>query len=243
MKPVLNFFLRGFTALTLSSCILQSAESEWIELINDSGLSSFRAPLGDWNTASDAKLDPSNEQQLKTNAGAGLITNGSPGKTKNIFSTMEHGDIEAHIEFMIPKKANSGIYFMGRYEVQVYDSHGVEDPRFYHCGGIYERHKWPENYGFEGTAPRVNAALPAGEWQTYHIIFHAPRFDQEGNKIKNAVFVKVVHNGTVIHENQEVTGPTRAAGFGDEKPLGPLMIQGDHGPVAYRSIRIKPLQK
>lgn len=142
---------------------------------------------------------------------------------------------------MVPEKANSGIYFMGRYEIQILDSHGVDALRFYHCGGVYERHKWPENYGYEGTAPRVNAARPAGEWQTYEITFRAPRFDVEGKKIQNAMFVKVVHNGIVIHENQEVTGPTRAAAFGDEKPLGPLMIQGDHGPVALRNVRIRSL--
>ena len=58
----------------------------------------------------------------------------------------------------------------------------------------------------------------------------------------NAKFVKVVHNGVVIHENVEVTGPTRAAAFEDEKPTGPLMLQGDHGPVAYRNLWIRPLE-
>jgi hypothetical protein len=54
--------------------------------------------------------------------------------------------------------------------------------------------------------------------------------------------VSVVHNGKVVHENIEVTGPTRAAGFNDEQATGPLMIQGDHGPVAYRNIRIRSLK-
>ena len=64
------------------------------------------------------------------------------------------------------------------------------------------------------------------------------RVSASGQKTANAIFVKVVHNGKVIHENQEVTGPTRAAAFNDEKPLGPMMFQGDHGPVAYRNVRI-----
>ena len=55
--------------------------------------------------------------------------------------------------------------------------------------------------------------------------------------------MKVVHNGKVVHENVEVTGPTRSPGFQDEKALGPLMLQGDHGPVAYRNIRLEPLAK
>ncbi len=72
-------------------------------------------------------------------------------------------------------------------------------------------------------------------------MFRAPRFDDEGRKTRNAVFEKVVLNGEVIHENQEVTGPTRAAMFSDEAPRGPLMLQGDHGPVAYRNIRWRAL--
>ena len=67
---------------------------------------------------------------------------------------------------------------------------------------------------------------------------HAPRFDENGKKTANAKFVKVVHNGVVIHEDVEVKGPTTAALGGPEKPRGPLMLQGDHGPVAYRKIKI-----
>ncbi len=72
------------------------------------------------------------------------------------------------------------------------------------------------------------------------IIAHITK--QDGKKIEDARFVKVVHNGKVIHENATTTGPTRAAAFKDEKPMGPLMIQGDHGPVAYRNVRIKPIK-
>ena len=62
-----------------------------------------------------------------------------------------------------------------------------------------------------------------------------------GVKISNAKFIRVTHNGTVIHENVELSGPTRAAMFGDESTRGPLMLQGDHGPVAYRNIRLRSL--
>ncbi len=73
--------------------------------------------------------------------------------------------------------------------------------------------------------------------------FRATRFDAQGRKTENARFVKVVHNGQVIHENVEVTGPTRSATYeqAPEKPQGPLMLQGDHGPVAYRNITLKPI--
>jgi hypothetical protein len=67
-------------------------------------------------------------------------------------------------------------------------------------------------------------------------VFKAPRFNRRGRKQANARFVKVVHNGIVIHENQEVTGMTRSGMSEKEKSTGPLMLQGDHGPVAYRNI-------
>jgi hypothetical protein len=129
------------------------------------------------------------------------------------------------------------VYLQGRYEVQIFDSWGVEKPGFGDCGGIYQRGRDGER--FEGHSPRENASRPPGEWQTFDIIFQAPRFDAAGGKTANARFVRVVHNGVVIHENVEVTGPTRAATFEDEKALGPLMLQGDHGPVAYRNIVVK----
>ena len=174
-----------------------------------------------------------------TSPGTGVAVNGPKGRTRNLFSRLGHGDVEAHIEFMVPKGSNSGVYFQGRYEVQILDSWGVEHPKYGDCGGIYQR--WKDGKGFEGRPPRVNASRPPGQWQTFDCVFRAPRFNAQGQKIANAKFVKVVHNGTVVHENVEVTGPTRAAAFGDEKPTGPLMLQGDHGPVAYRNIRLRPL--
>jgi hypothetical protein len=149
--------------------------------------------------------------------------------------------IIAHIEFMVPKGSNSGVYFMGRYEIQVLDSWGKEEVIHSDAGGIYER--WDENRepkGYEGVRPRKNASRKPGEWQEFDVIFQAPRFDSDGKKIANATFIKVIHNGIVIHENVEVTGPTRAAmnEYDPEQSKGPLMLQGDHGPVAYRNIWI-----
>ncbi|MHC4808639.1 MAG: 3-keto-disaccharide hydrolase, partial [Planctomycetota bacterium] len=153
-------------------------------------------------------------------------------------------DVRAHIEFMVPRGSNSGVYFMGRYEIQILDSWGKKQPTFSDCGGIYQR--WDDKRtpkGYEGRPPRVNASLPPGQWQTFDVIFRAPRFDKTGKKIANARFVKVIHNGILVHRNAEVTGPTRAGTYRDEKPRGPLMLQGDHGPVAYRNIWIVPLKK
>ncbi len=81
-----------------------------------------------------------------------------------------------------------------------------------------------------------------GEWNTYAIHWQAPKFDAAGKKMVNAKFLKVVLNGAIIHENVEMKGPTPGGVDGKEKARGPLMFQGNHGPVAYRDIRIAPLQ-
>ena len=214
---------------------------EWVELIGK-GLDGWRKPTHAWQTVGEAVVDPANPKLLATKPGQGILVNGPKGKTRNLFSALEHGGCEAHIEFMVPKGSNSGIYFMGRYEIQVLDSWGVKKLKHGDCGGIYQR--WDSKRkppGFEGHPPRVNASRPPGEWQTFGVTFRAPRFDKRGTKIANACFVKVVHNGLVVHESVEVTGPTRAAAFRDEKPAGPLMLQGDHGPVAYRHLRMRVL--
>ncbi len=150
--------------------------------------------------------------------------------------------MQLHVEFLVSKGSNSGVYLMGRYEVQVLDSWGKTELKYGDCGGIYQRHNFETNTGFEGHPPRVNASKKPGEWQSFDITFRAPRFDAEGKKTKDAVFEKVLLNGVVIHENVPGTGPTRSSTWNDEKPLGQLMFQGNHGPVAYRNVRLAPLR-
>jgi len=223
--------------------------AEWVDLLPGPAMDGWKKrPTGEWAMVGKAVKDPNDEKAIAVKEGKGAIYNGAKGRTVNLFSDAEHGDVAAHIEFLVPKGSNSGVYFQGRYEIQVYDSYGVEKGEYpgIECGGIYER--WEESRGkgkegFEGHSPRTNASRPPGQWQSFDVVFQAPRFDDTGRKVANARFVKVVHNGIVIHENVELTGPTRGAAFGDEKPLGPLMLQGDHGPVAYRNIRILPLGK
>lgn len=211
-----------------------------VALPRGKALEGFRGNTGDWRNVGEVFQDAKNPRALASKPGSGVLVNGPRGRTRNLVIEMEHADVEAHIEFMVPKGSNSGVYFQGRYEIQVFDSWGVKKPRHSDCGGIYQR--WARGRGFEGRPPRVNASLEPGKWQTFDVIFRAPRFDKSGKKIANACFVKVVHNGKVVHENEELTGPTRAAMFGDERPTGPMMFQGDHGPVAYRNIRITPLK-
>jgi hypothetical protein len=219
--------------------IWMGSSSDWISL---DSVEAWRGNTGDWVFVGDAMLKADDPAKLSTKPGAGTMVNGPVGRTANLMSEVEFGDVEAHVEFMVPKGSNSGVYFQGRYEIQVFDSWGASEPKFSDCGGIYQRYDEEQKRGWEGRAPRVNASKAPGEWQSFEVVFRAPRFDAAGRKTANALFVKVIQNGIVIHENVEVTGPTRAAAFRDEKPLGPLMLQGDHGPVAYRNVRIRPAE-
>src|SRR5690606_13008133 len=111
-------------------------------------------------------------------------------------------------------------------------------------GAIYER--WDDSKpegskGYEGTPPSTNACSAPGTSQTFKIKFRAPRFDAAGQKIENARFIRVEHNGVVIHEDVEVTGPTRGGAEG-EVAAAPLVVQGDHGPVAFRKFVVRPAQ-
>ncbi len=205
------------------------------------GIEDFEKPLGDWFEAGDARLNADDEKKLDALAGEGVLINGENGRTVHLITGEQHGDLELQLEFMVPKGSNSGVYLQGRYEIQILDSWGKEKPGSGDCGGIYQR--WDENRqgnkGYEGTPPPVNACKKPGEWQSLTITFKAPRFNSKGEKTKNAQFKRVILNGITLHKNVEVTGPTRSSLNEEEGALGSLMLQGDHGPVAYRNIRIK----
>lgn len=206
-------------------------------------LQAFSETGDNWSIAGNVESDYQTAQSMDIVEGDGVLVNNPSGEAgKNLFTELEHGDLELKLEFLVPKGSNSGIYFQGRYETQILDSWKVDDPQFSDVGGIYQR--WDDSLdegdrGYEGSAPTVNAALAPGLWQEYHILFRAPRFDDAGNKVKNARFEWVYLNGVLVQEDVEVTGPTRAAAFDKEVPAGPLMLQGDHGPVAFRNIEYK----
>ncbi|MHC4532816.1 MAG: 3-keto-disaccharide hydrolase [Planctomycetota bacterium] len=226
--------------LLLVAVDVSAKESGKSVVLTGGDFSQWRDNTGQWQIVGDVFMKPDNNRLLSSKSGTGVILNGPTGRTSNLFSKAQFGDVKAHIEFMVPKGSNSGVYFNGRYEIQVLDSWGVKKLKHGDCGGIYQR--WDENRepkGFEGYPPRVNASRQPGQWQTFDVIFRAPRFNRRGQKVANARFEKVVHNGTVVHADVEVSGPTRASAYNDEKPTGPLMLQGDHGPVAYRNIRIE----
>lgn len=242
-KVALVLMVSGFVALGSMGAagVAQAAE---VELIGKKGMAEWRTPTGTWQNTGGAKVDADNPKALVAlkEKRSGTIIAGHQGKTKNLISVEEFGDCQLHVEFMVPANSNSGVYLMARYEVQVFSSFGVKAPTYTDCGGIYQR--WDNNrpkgkQGYEGHSPKTNASKPDGQWQTFDITFRAPRFDADGKKIKNAMFVRVMHNGVTVHENVEVTGTTRSGTYNDEKKMGPLMLQGDHGPVAYRNIVMK----
>ena len=213
------------------------------EVIELSGTKAFKDAGENWHIAGDVYAPRDGQGQIEQHEGEGVLVNLPTEEHKdNLFTSFEHGDIEVELDFMMPKGSNSGIYLQGRYEVQLFDSWGVAGPKHSDGGGIYQR--WDESRpegekGYEGHAPSINVAKAPGLWQHLAIRFKAPDFDENGKKITNAKFLEVIMNGVTLHQNVEVTGPTRAAAFEDEQPLGPLMIQGDHGPVAFRNIRYK----
>jgi hypothetical protein len=219
----------------------RAGEGGWTDLTAQ-GLEAWQKPTGDWFVAGGVSLDAQNPKLLAATPGTGVLVNGKTGRTRNLLSKEKYGDIEVHVEFLIPKRSNSGVKFEGLYEIQIFDSFGVKNLTGSDCGGIYPRAEQKPVYHHidKGIAPRTNAARPAGEWQTLDVIFQAPRFDAAGKKTANARFVKVVLNGQVIHEDVEVKTPTGHAWHDKEIPRGSLLLQGDHGPVAFRNIRVRP---
>ena len=194
-----------------------------------------------WQIAGDVNADIEKRYAMTSSAGAGVLVN-IPDKENrdNLISVEEYGDVDASFDFMMAAHSNSGFYLMGRYEIQLLDSWGVKNPKTGDCGGIYKRRRFEgeKEILWEGHAPMQNACLAPGLWQHLDISFQAPRFDASGKKTANAKVLKVIMNGVTLHENIELTGPTGGPISEDEAATGPFMIQGDHGPVAFKNIKV-----
>jgi|SRR5206468_6864428 len=162
--------------------------------------------------------------------------------TGAIHTKLQFGDCQLHIEWMTPtpphgesqERGNSGVFLMGRYEVQVLDS--------------YENKTYPDGQAaavYGQYPPLVNASRPPGEWQTYDIMFHRPRFNARG-KLLAPARVTVLHNGVLVQDNVLLTGPTahqHRPPYVMHPDKLPLALQ-DHGnPVRYRNIWIRNLQE
>jgi len=140
----------------------------------------------------------------------------SPHSGANLVTDEKFTDFKLHIEFKCPKGSNSGVYLRGRYEVQIMDDQGDLHPAFDHLSGVY---------GF--LSPSEHASKGSGVWQSYDITLVGR-------------MVTVVLNGKTVIANQEIPGITGGALDSREGEPGPIYLQGDHGPIEYRNIRITP---
>lgn len=151
------------------------------------------------------------------------------------------GDCQLHVEWATPAevkgegqgRGNSGVFLQGRYELQVLDSYN--NKTYYHgqAGAIYKEY-----------APLVNACRKPGEWQTYDVIYHAPKFDENGNVLK-AARITVLQNGVLVQDNVEIKGHTANVGvhkYQSHGPKEPLILQDHHNPVRFRNIWIRELR-
>jgi hypothetical protein len=176
-------------------------------------------------------------------AGWKLVEDGAMEVVKgagDIWTRDEFGDCQLHLEWRSPTeikgngqgRANSGLFLMGRYEVQILDNY--DNPTYPDgtAGGVYGQ-----------MPPLVNACRKPGEWNTYDVIWTAPRF--EDNKLVSPARITIIFNGMVVQNAYELTGDTPHRQNGTYKPhapVGPIRLQ-DHGdPVRFRNIWIRPLK-
>lgn len=230
---------RGLLAGLLLAGVSTAAAAETISLFNGKTLDGWtpRGPQerNKWivgQAALDSR-DPTGLTVAPVKSGPGELVNvtafrkGSKLKRDDdLYTVRKFADCTIRLEFMLPQGGNSGVYVMGEYELQLKDNYGQTQLTFQDLGAIYKQ------------APaRVNAARRPGQWQQLEIEFRAPRF-RDGVKVANGCFVRVVLNGQVIQENVELKGVTPGGLTKKEVPVGPLMLQGDHSPVAFRNITI-----
>jgi hypothetical protein len=194
----------------------QSPPSDAVVLFNGQDLSAWQATK--WHVADGC-----------------LIATEGPMVTKQ-----EFGDCQVHVEWLVPTgpadsiwdRGNNGVFLLGSIEVQIFDSY---DTKIYPDGqaaAIYAQ-----------TPPLVNACRKPGEWQTYDILFTAPKFAESG-ELTAPARITLLHNGVLVHLNQEIYGNTPHAGFASYagvKPRGPLALGAHHCPVRFRNLWIRPL--
>lgn len=161
-------------------------------------------------------------------------------KTGGIRTKRDFGDFQLHIEWRAPSKVegdgqgrgNSGIFLQNRYELQVLDSYNNRTYSNGQAGSIYKQHM-----------PLVNASRPPGEWQSYDVIYTAPRFNADGIRTEPAR-VTVLHNGVLIQHNTAILGTTEFRQMPQNIAHGkaPLMLQDHSNPVSYRNIWVRELE-
>jgi len=217
-------FLSGF------SFAAQEANDHYPIGVNLDGWGMRGNKFGSQWTIGQARMNPRDPRQLivsETNSSIPELINAAKGGT-DIFTKKVFGDCTVELEMMVPKGSNSGIYLMGRYEIQIKDS--------FEKGRLTGPKEMGAICGF--AKPKVNAADEPGAWQKLVIVFKAPRFTNK-KRTQPAEFIKVVLNDQVIHKKVKMTkGASSGALKKKECALGPLMFQGGLGAVAFRNIKI-----
>ena len=236
----------------VSNCVVQillalsGAEGSWIELIPQGNLDAFVKPSPKLVWTDKVELDAKNPKKLNSSSEKGIILFNNNDRIPDLITKQSFGDHEIHMEFMVAKGSNSGIKMHKLYEIQIHDSFGKTELTGEHCGGVYPRWDIKEKrlaYIDKGVPPSKNACKPAGEWQTLDITFIAAKFDDSGNKIKNAHLPKVLLNGELIHDKVELKHGTGNNYKLKEHSKAPILIQVDHGPVAFRNIKVRELNQ
>lgn len=161
-------------------------------------------------------------------------------KTGGISTKESFGDCQLHVEWMSPNppvgkdqdRGNSGIFLMGKYELQVLDSYQARTYADGMAGAMYGQYP-----------PQVNATLPPGQWQVYDVIFHGPVFDESGN-LRKPARATVFFNGVLVQDNVELQGATshlKLAQYTKHADKGPITLQDHSHPVRYRNIWVRPI--
>ena len=178
------------------------------------------------------------------NVADGILTvNKSAG---NIQTKKSFADYQLHLEWRIPAnitgegqaRGNSGVFLASTgpgddgYEIQILDCFNNSTYVNGQTGSVYKQ-----------AIPMANACKKPGEWQTLDIVFQAPKFNDAGKKTANAKFVSIKLNGKEIQKNVEAPKPTGGELSSEEASMGPLLFQGDHGPVAVRNVRVKEINR
>ncbi|WP_165221557.1 3-keto-disaccharide hydrolase [Aquisphaera insulae] len=238
----------------------------WKPLFNGRNLDGWKFRNPDarkvWVACDDVRLDPSNPGRLlPVGSGGGpaaVLLCGDDGRGSDIRTVEDFDDYELHLEFTVPKGSNSGVYNRGLFEIQVFDSFGAAKLACHDCGALYER-----------AIPPENLSRPPGAWQSYDITLRGKKLsliwngkvvykdmDVRYGETDRAAFDRLNEESKALPEPLKVKlreengkfvgyfgeGATRSGLDGPDRP-GPILLQGDHGPVAYRNLFIRKLAK
>jgi hypothetical protein len=239
-------------------------EDGWRPLFNGKDLSGWKARKPDarkvWQVCDQIQIEKADPSRLvpvgRGGSASSVLLCGDDGRGSDIMTEELFTDYQLHIEFTVPKGSNSGVYNRGLFEIQVFDSFGKPNLGFHDCGYLYER-----------AFPRENLSKPPGEWQTYDITLVGKKLtlvwngkpvykdhDVRYGETDRDAFIRLNQENSGKPEELRVKlreeggryvgnfgdGGTRSSLDGPDRP-GPILLQGDHGPVAYRNILIRTL--